>query len=251
MSHLARGGVWTPWASVLCLSCDYDALQGTDRAKSYAAHFAAVSEMQRDSLVTRPDGNLEATCDACKCACWVRDDVALLQGVGFAVAGLDWNGPWGWELQQTGGMCAALVFTTAFAREIVVTAMDGCFVIGEYVKGTDESYWDNPLRTWESAHFWNQERDEMAAVDELSSLVAECARQVVALVQTPTPDPEAVARVERLNAVREEHQAAAGAKCQEGPDGMCLQCETEMTTCGTCGGIAYHREGCPQIEGTS
>lgn len=245
----ARVGMWTPWASVLCAVCDYDALQGTERATSYAAHFAAVSKMQRDALVTRPDGDLEATCDKCKCACWVRDDVALLQAVGFAAAGLDWNGPFGWELQQTGGMCAALVFTTGFSREVVATAMDGWFVLGEYVQSA-ESYWDRPLRMWESAPICDSESHELVSDARLAQLVGECARQATEFIHNPTPEPcsdDAVAA--RLALLREEHRVAAGSACSEGPDGMCSLCGAEMTTCATCGGFAYHRKGCPRIDG--
>jgi hypothetical protein len=39
--------------------------------------------MQRTADVERPDVELIATCDECRCACWARDDVALLQQVGF------------------------------------------------------------------------------------------------------------------------------------------------------------------------
>lgn len=52
-----------------------------------------------------------------------------------------------------------------------------------------------------------------------------------------------------IESARDSHQAAAGAQCHEGPDGMCLICETEMTTCAVCGGVGYHREGCSQITG--
>lgn len=40
------------------------------------------------------------------------------------------------------------------------------------------------------------------------------------------------------------HEAAAGAKCHEEPDGFCLTCGVEMTVCNVCHGIGYHREGC-------
>jgi hypothetical protein len=44
-----------------------------------------------------------------------------------------------------------------------------------------------------------------------------------------------------------EHEAAAGAKCTEGPDGFCLTCGVEMTVCNVCHGIGYHREKCPTM----
>jgi hypothetical protein len=215
------------------LECDYEAIKDSRLAEIYAHHFESISKMQRSAEVACPEGESLATCDECKCACWVRDDVALLQRVGFRSADLDWKGPFGWRLEQTGGMCAALVFTTD-AREIVVTAMDGMFLVGEYERVSgDESSWDDCLRAWESAPFFRDE-DEPLTPDEMESLVAECARQVLEFVRHPTP----------TDADREAHQAAAGAKCHEGPDGMCLTCGVEMTLCNVCKGIGYHREGC-------
>jgi hypothetical protein len=51
-----------------------------------------------------------------------------------------------------------------------------------------------------------------------------------------------------VDSVRDEHQAAAGIKCHEGPDGMCILCGVEMTHCNVCDGIGYHREGCRLSE---
>jgi len=235
--RVARLGVWTPWATVWCVECDYAQIKDSQRAAIYARHLESISKMPRTALVTCPEGEMLALCDQCHCQCWTRDDVALLQRVGFAASELDPDGPFGWALEQTGGMCAALIFKVETAtREIVATAMDGKFLLGEYHKdATGESLWEHPLRLWESPSFYRD--DEIVSAPELESMVRDCARLVVEFARNPVS----------LDAVREEHQAAAGAKCHEGPDGMCVMCETEMTTCNACGGIAYHREGCTQI----
>ena len=188
----ARQGVWTPWARILCVECEYAVLKDSSRGQSYATRFKAVAAMERTAEVTRPDGNLIASCDECRCTCWVRNDVALLQQVGFKSSDLDWEGPFGWALQQTGGMCSALVFSTE-GRQIVVTAMvsDTTFYIGEYayVDGEEES-WDRPLRTWESASFYEDE--ELKSVSALTGMVEECARKAIEFIRqsVATTDPE-------------------------------------------------------------
>jgi hypothetical protein len=45
-----------------------------------------------------------------------------------------------------------------------------------------------------------------------------------------------------------EHEAGAGAKCAEGPDGFCLTCGVEMTVCNVCHGIGYHLDSCTAFE---
>lgn len=184
----ARHGVWTPWASVLCVECDYAALKESTRSQHYAKHLAAVAKMDRAAEVECPEGDLLAACDNCHCPCWARKDVALLQQVGYKTSDLDWEGPFGWELEQTGGMCAALVFSTADDREIVVTAMDGDLFVGEYAKvGDDEERWMDPIRTWQSPSLYvsDESGSAMKTTSELAILVEECARKVVALVHSP------------------------------------------------------------------
>jgi hypothetical protein len=177
----ARNGAWTPWARVLCVECEYAVLKDNPpRGLSYAARLKAVAAMARTANVARPDGDGLASCDECRCKCWVRDDVALLQQVGFKSSELDWEGPFGWELRQTGGMCSALVFSTE-GRQIVVTAMDTTFYVGEYAHTEDEDdTWDRPLRTWESASLYLD--GEMKDTSALEVMVDECARKVIAFV---------------------------------------------------------------------
>jgi len=183
----ARNGAWTPWAQVLCIECEYTTLKSSSRGQSYATRFKAVTAMARTTEVERPEGLLLASCDECRCSCWARKDVALIQQVGFKSSDLDWEGPFGWALQQTGGMCAALVFQ-AKGRQIVVTAMDGAFYIGEYAHadGADDS-WDQPLRTWESASLY--EDDELKSVPALTAMVDECACKVIDFIRNEEEGP--------------------------------------------------------------
>lgn len=182
----ARLGVWTPWSLVLCVECDYAALKDGSRGKHYDSRLKTLSKMKRTAEVTRPEGHLCGMCDTCHCPCWVRTDVALLQHVGYESSDLDWEGPFGWELQQTGGMCAALVYTTADDRELVVTAMDGELFIGEYRHLPDDSNeepWTNAIRTWKSEALYKD--DELKGWDVLEAMVGACARKVVEFVHTP------------------------------------------------------------------
>lgn len=179
-SNTARNGVWTPWAEVLCVECDYAALKDSPRAQQYSKHFDVVSAMERTVEVTRPDGDLQGVCNACRCNCWVRQDVALLQQVGFQASELDWEGPFGWTLKQTGGMCAALVFT-AEGREIVVSAMDGEFFVGEYANTSSEH-----IRMWMSSSLY--EGDELKDTHALTAMVEECAQQVLAFLRSPAKE---------------------------------------------------------------
>lgn len=178
-------GIWTPWARVLCAECDYADLKDTQRWKSYPQRFRTVIAMNRTAVVDQPEGNALATCDACQCPCWARSDVVLLQQVGYKASELDWEGPFGWELEQTGGMCCALVFSTE-GREIVVTAMDGEFMVGEYVLLKDDEdgdRWIDPLRLWTSASLYAD--GELKDAAALEAMVEECARKVIEFVRSP------------------------------------------------------------------
>jgi hypothetical protein len=184
----ARNGAWTPWADVLCVECEYADLKSSSHSKSYVRRLQVVTALERTQTVAQPEGDLLGICNNCQCPCWVRDDVALLQHVGFKASDLDWEGPFGWTLQQTGGMCAALVFTTE-GRQIVVTAMDGEFYIGEYahVDGEEDS-WDRPLRTWESVSLYDD--GELKSVTALTVMVEECARKAIEFIRDPNPNAE-------------------------------------------------------------
>lgn len=181
----ARHGVWTPWALVLCVECDYTALQASPRAPHHEKHLKTVAAMDRTAEVARPDGHELGVCNECHRPCWTRTDVALLQQVGFRSSDLDWEGPFGWALEQTGGMCAALVFRTD-DREIVVTAMDGEFFVGEYLRIADDSNeepWIDATRTWQSASLY--EGDDLKDAVALGALVEECARKAIEFIRNP------------------------------------------------------------------
>lgn len=87
---MAVRGVWTPWASILCLRCD---------PQGHPQQFAE-----------DPGEHANARCDRCGVPIYLyRDDVALLQQLNHqlrAVYGIDDLNLW-----QTGGMCAALGVT--------------------------------------------------------------------------------------------------------------------------------------------
>ena len=184
----ARQGAWTPWAAVVCVECEHTDLKSSSRGEVYARRLKVISALDRTAEVERPDGLLRATCNECRSACWVRDDVALLQQVGYKTSDLDWEGPFGWALQQTGGMCAALVFSTE-GRQIVVTAMDGEFYIGEYAhtEGEEDS-WDRPMRTWQSASLYKD--NELKSEPALTAMVEECARKVIEFIRQPAAPVE-------------------------------------------------------------
>lgn len=132
----ARRGVWTPWAQVLCLVCDY-ALQTPETRALYP------NRKQRpdpEALVADEDkgGAPPAVCDECGVACWVRSDVALLQAIGYATDDCD---DLCWHMEQTGGMCAALVAPVA-GHEIVLTVDGDAISGGLYADvGEDDERW--------------------------------------------------------------------------------------------------------------
>jgi hypothetical protein len=75
-------------------------------------------------------------------------------------------------------MCAALVFSTE-GREIVVTAMDNEFFVGEYASTNPE--WDHAIRSWKSVPLYRG--DELKGAIELEALVEECASTVTKFVR--------------------------------------------------------------------
>lgn len=180
----ALHGVWTPWSLVLCVECDYAALKDSPREQHYAKRLQTLTAMDLTAEVERPEGHLIGVCATCHRECWVRDDVALIQQVGFKASEMDWEGPFGWALEQTGGMCAALVFTTD-DREVVVTAMDGEFFVGEYklVGDDDDDRWTTPIRKWQSTTLYRD--DALKPMSELTAMVEECAHKVIDLIRNP------------------------------------------------------------------
>lgn len=172
----ARLGAWTPWAQVLCNECDYVGLKSSPSAQTFASRLQKLAAMDRAKEVEQPDSEvLIGTCDGCGCACWVRDDVALLQRVGRRASDLGYPG---FTLQQTGGMCAALS-VEAGGHMICLTAMDGGFMLGDYVMVGDE-WWDHLIRTWDSGQLY-----EDGAWKDVEGAIDECARKAIEFIQHP------------------------------------------------------------------
>ena len=117
-------GVWTPWAEVLCRNC-HDKLGDDVTAKR---------------KVKWPEGKREGDgqgiCSRCAAAVWVNAEIALLTRLRALVGG---------DLEQTGGMCAALVIgRTQDDGRVVVTNMDApicvaIFAPGEWEEGNAEA----------------------------------------------------------------------------------------------------------------
>jgi hypothetical protein len=107
-------GVWTPWAQVLCRKC-HDSLGSEVTAKRKV-------EWPADE---KGKGDGQGICSECGCECWVRADVAQLSRVRALVGG---------ELEQTGGMCAALTLKREDGGAVVMT-VDGPITIGRFKPG--------------------------------------------------------------------------------------------------------------------
>lgn len=169
---MARQGVWTPWAAVLCVACEQIELRGLTHYERRIAYLASVDV---NALIDRPDGTLLAVCDECRCECWVTAEIALLQRIKFSASALAWDhGTFGVELAQTGGMCAALVLVGSdTGQQIVVTGLDGTLVIGRYA---DED-WNDPLDMVETVPYC--EGGALVADATLAWLVSEAARIAV------------------------------------------------------------------------
>lgn len=175
-SPKARLGIWTPWAQVLCMECEYAGLKVTLQRNPGAhqvitSRFKRLASVSRPKKVSQPDvETLLGTCDDCGCTCWVPDDVALLQRIGRKVADL---GCTRFGMEQTGGMCAALSFETKGCR-ILITAMDGGFVISEQLGERGD-----PGRSWESDELYDFEVHDWKAEAVLVSAIEECARKAL------------------------------------------------------------------------
>lgn len=122
-------GIWCPWAQVLCLAC-----HGPVIKRGGPMGDVVISDWDRREIPVEPsEGEGIGSCDKCHRPCLVRDDVALLCQVRDALAQIG-DAP-AMHLEQTGGMCAALVGGNS-TRTVVVSAMDGPFV-GVYNVGVE------------------------------------------------------------------------------------------------------------------
>jgi hypothetical protein len=103
-----RRGLWCPWAEVLCVAC-HDAKHPPVTANAKAAEPAARALLDR--CVT--------FCDECHEPIVVRGDVAILRNVKWIADASDTIPSC--LMEQTGGMCAALVFALGDSHVAVVT----------------------------------------------------------------------------------------------------------------------------------
>ena len=126
-------GVWTPWADVLCRIC-----HDTHYAERYRKFREAVDGLreikwpgQADSTAApefreKREGDGKGYCTQCGADIWVHEEIAQLTRLRKLVGG---------ELQQTGGMCAALAIPHVSGGTVVVTNLNGPIDIGLYEPG--------------------------------------------------------------------------------------------------------------------
>lgn len=197
MTRTARDGVWTPWAQVLCVECDYQyGLKNPRWQTSHPGRWEALCKLDRTALIEQPDGDALAKCDECHCDCWVRFDVAMCQTVGLTYGDLAWEMDdvrAGFQMEQTGGMCCAATFPITNDDDVamavvVVTAMDGNFYVGSYVR-TDEPMnepieWNDQVDSWASPSFYVEGLSgEPESYDVLAAMITECANHVIEQVR--------------------------------------------------------------------
>lgn len=110
----AKMGVWTPWAEVLCIPChDTRTAQGT---------FKILSEPDMRAIYADdPDTFWPGVCTGCdKEIMLPNEDVAVLSRIRKILRSGEDFGP-AMEMEQTGGMCAALTYERADGKRVMVT----------------------------------------------------------------------------------------------------------------------------------
>jgi len=113
----AVAGIWTPWAQTLCVPC-HNGTKGQSTLRPFAPREPHESERRG------------ALCDTCGCEITLDADVAVLGWLRRRLCG--------GRLEQTGGMCSALVYPRPDGRVIVAT-VDGAAVVA-YVYETMEAW---------------------------------------------------------------------------------------------------------------
>ena len=108
-------GVWTPWADVLCRNC-HDALKPEVTAKR-KIEWPAGEKREGDAL---------GFCTQCGAKVWVTEEIARLTRLRAIVGG---------DMEQTGGMCAALTLKREDGGTVVVTNLDAPITIGRFKPG--------------------------------------------------------------------------------------------------------------------
>ena len=128
----ALPGIWTPWATVVCYRCHGPSKK---TARAITNDVILKNSEPRQGI---PEGDFDwgetiTDCDLCAKSIWVMGDAGLL---GSLRPLLQKAAPSAHtELQQTGGMCAALdVYEDgkqSYPR-VIVTCLDGPFFIARY-----------------------------------------------------------------------------------------------------------------------
>jgi len=139
----ARQGVWTPFAEVLCGEC-HDGNKPVWNDKPIIVGTA---------MIVGDDDELLAHCDTCDEVIWIRDDIATLANLKRSLM----MALYPVEMQQTGGMCSALVmrFEPPDHKHVfllIITNMDGPFMLGLY--RDDEDWEENLLYNREDENGW-------------------------------------------------------------------------------------------------
>lgn len=176
----ALPGIWTPWATVLCYSC-----HGPTRrtAREITSEVVFKNSEPREGL---PEGDHDwgesvANCDGCGNRIWVMGDAGLLGSLRAMLRGA--NSDVRAELQQTGGMCAALeVYSDSSYDDdegyprVVITCLDGPFFIARY---DGAAQWEDGTH---SGEIQTAPRD--AQLSEIVPMV------LSALASPPEPSPQ-------------------------------------------------------------
>jgi hypothetical protein len=110
-------GVWTPWAEVLCRNCHDTGEDMTNSRPKRQIKWPEGEKREGDGL---------GFCNACGGRVWVDEEVALLTRLRALAGG---------EMEQTGGMCAALSIKRPDGGTVVVTNLDLPITIGVYGPG--------------------------------------------------------------------------------------------------------------------
>lgn len=142
----ALPGIWTPWAAVLCYRCH----GSTRRTAKPITNDVILQNMDLRQGIPEGDfdwGETITECDRCQENVWVMGDAGLLGSLRPLLRKAS-PGVCA-ELQQTGGMCAALdVYANndeGYPR-VVITCLDGPFFIARY---DSAAQWDDGTHSGE------------------------------------------------------------------------------------------------------
>lgn len=118
-----RSGVWTPWAEALCPDCHRTVTDAqAQRIQVRLDADEPLYDTPTQGLCTTNPGEDRRGCGA---PIWLPPDVAPLTRIKAHFPGA--------ELEQTGGMCSALLIpSTPDGPVVIVTALDGPILMSTY-----------------------------------------------------------------------------------------------------------------------